>query len=63
MTSMKTYFCRIPTIGFKNNKNLREHLVRVVIPELDEESRSKTCGGKRSPCQLGSDHKSFHRSF
>ena len=38
-------------IGFKNNKNLKAHLTRSQLPDLDEVGRSKPCGGKRS-CHL-----------
>ena len=39
-------------IGFKINKNLKAHLVRSQLPDLDEVGRSKPCGGKRPPCHL-----------
>ena len=39
-------FPGIPTIGFKINKNLKAHLVRSQLPDLDEVDRSKPCGGK-----------------
>ena len=39
-------------IGFKKNKNLKAHLVRSQLPDLDEVGRSKPCGGKRPPCHL-----------
>ena len=39
-------------IGFKINKNLKAHLVRSQLPDLDEVGRSKLFGGKRPPCHL-----------
>ena len=33
--------------GIKNNKNLKAHLVRPQLPDLDEVGRSKPHGGKR----------------
>ena len=48
----KKVFPDVPMIGFKNNKNLKAHLVRSQLPDLDEVGRSKPWGGKRSPCHL-----------
>ena len=48
----KKVFPEVPLIGFKNNKSLKAHLVRLQLPELDEVGRSKPCGGKRPPCHL-----------
>ena len=48
----KKVFLDIPLIDFKNNKNLKTHLVRWQLPELDEVGRFKPCGGKRRPCHL-----------
>ena len=39
-------------VGFKNNKSLKEHLVRATLPEINEAGSSKPCGGKRPICQL-----------
>ena len=39
-------------IGFKINKNLKAHLVRSQLPDLDEVGRSKPCGVKRPLCHL-----------
>ena len=33
----------VPMIGFKINKNLKAHLVRSQLPNLDEIGRSKLC--------------------
>ena len=33
--------------GFKNNKNLRDYLVRSHLPDSEETSMSKSCGRKR----------------
>ena len=48
----KKVFPDVSMIGFKNNKNLKAHLVRSQLPDLDEVGRSKPCGGKRPPCHL-----------
>ena len=45
-------FSEIPIIGFKNNKNLKSHLVRASVPDINEVGRCETLGGKRHPCQL-----------
>ena len=48
----KKVFPDVPMIGFKINKNLKAHLVRSQLPDLDEVGRSKPCVGKRPPCHL-----------
>ena len=48
----KKVFPDVPLVGFKNNKNLKAHLVRSPLPDLDEVDRSKLCEGKRPPCHL-----------
>ena len=48
----KKVFPDVPMIGFKINKNLKAHLVRSQLPDLDEVGRSKPGGGKRPPCHL-----------
>ena len=48
----KKVFPDVPMIGFKINKNLKAHLVRSQLPDLDEVGSSKPCGGKRPPCHL-----------
>ena len=52
----KKVFLEVSIIGFKNNKNLKSHLVRVALPDINEVSRCEPCGGKR-PCQLCSNMK------
>ena len=42
----------IPRIGFKYGKNLKDHLVRSVLPKIDVAGNSGPCGGKRPPCEL-----------
>ena len=44
-------------IGFKNNKNLKSHLVRATLPDINEVGRCTPCGGKRPSCQLCSNMK------
>ena len=48
----KKVFPDVPMIGFKINKNLKAHLVRSQLANLDEVGRSKPCRGKRPPCHL-----------
>ena len=48
----KKVFPDVPMIGFKNNKNLKAHLVRSQLPDLDEVGRSEPCGGKIPSCHL-----------
>ena len=50
-------FPEVPSIGFKNNKNLKLHLVRGALPDINEVGRCEPCGGKRLPCQLWSNMK------
>ena len=33
----------VPMVGFKVNKNLKAHLVRSELPDLDKVGRSKPC--------------------
>ena len=48
----KKAFPDILMTGFKINKNVKAHLVRSQLPNLDQVGRSKPCGGKRPPCHL-----------
>ena len=48
----KKVFPDVPLTGFKINKNLKAHLVKSQLPDLDEVGRSKQAGGKRLPCHL-----------
>ena len=45
-------FSKVPIIDFKNNKNLKSHLVRAALSDINEVDRCEPCGGKRPPCQL-----------
>ena len=45
----KEIFPDVPIIGFKINKNLKVHLVKSQLPNLDEVGRSKQCEGKGPP--------------
>ena len=53
----KKVFPEVPIIVFKNNKNLKLHLMRAALPDINEVDRCEPCGGKRSPCQLCSNIK------
>ena len=45
----KKVFPEVPIIGFKNNKNLKSHLVRAALPDINEVGKCEPCGGKRPP--------------
>ena len=42
----KKVFPEVPIIGFRNNKNLKSHLVRATQPDIDEVGRCEPSGGK-----------------
>ena len=48
----KKVFPDVPLIGFKITRNLKAHLVRSKLPDLDEVGWSKPYRGKRPPCHL-----------
>ena len=52
----KNVFPEVPIIGFKNNKNLKSHLVKAALPDINEVGRCKPYSGKR-PCQFCSNMK------
>ena len=47
----------MPVNGFKNDKNLKSHLVRAALPHINEVGRCEPCGGRRPPCELCSNMK------
>ena len=53
----KKVFPEVPNIRFKNNKNLKSHLVRAALPYISEVGRCQSCVGKRRPCELSSNMK------
>ena len=53
----KKVFSEVPIIGFKNNKNLKPHLVRAALPDINEVDEWEPSGRKRPPCQLCSSMK------
>ena len=53
----KKRFPNVPIISFKNNKNLKSHLVRAALPDIKKVCRCKPCGRKRPLCQLCSNKK------
>ena len=53
----KKVFPAIPIIGFKSNKNLKSHLGRAALPDINETGRCEPCYGKRLPGQLYSNMK------
>ena len=50
-------FPEVPIIGFNNNKNLKSHLVRAALSDINEIGTCEPCGGKRSHCHLSSNMK------
>ena len=55
----KKVFSDIPINGFKINKNLKAHLLRSQLPDLDEISSSKSCGDKFHLCENMKDTCTF----
>ena len=55
----KKVFPEVPIIGFKNNHNLKSHLVTAILPDINKVGRCEPCGGKRPPCQLCSYMKKY----
>ena len=53
-------FPEVPIFGFKNSKNLKSHLVRDPLSDINEVCRCKPWGGKRRPCQLYSKLKNIN---
>ena len=53
----KKVFPDVPIVGFNNNRNLKSHLVRATLADVNEADRCEPCDGKRPPCQLCSDMK------
>ena len=43
----KDVLTNVPLIGFKNDRSLKDHLVRAVLRKVDAEDRSKPCGEKK----------------
>lgn len=44
-------FPDVPIIGFKNN-DLKSHLLRAALSDINEVGRYQPCSGKRPHCQL-----------
>ena len=62
----KKVFSDVLMIGFKNKKNLKAHLVRSQLLDLDEVGRSKSYGEKRPPWHLCENMKetcTFNRKY
>ena len=45
-------FINILKPGFKNDKSLKDNLVRSVSPKIDLSGNTGPCDGKRPPCEL-----------
>ena len=43
--SHKTVFTNVSTIGFKNDRSLKDHRVRAVLPKINVQDKSKLWGG------------------
>ena len=48
----KAVFRNVPITGFKNDRSLKDHLVQAVLPKVDVEGRSRSCGGKKRSCEV-----------
>ena len=48
----KAVFTNVPIIDFKNDRSLKDHLVRAVLPKIEAEGRSKPCGWKKRYCEV-----------
>ena len=48
----KVVFTNVPIIGFKNDRSLKDLLVRAVLPKVDAEGRSEPCRGKKRSCEV-----------
>ena len=51
----KKVFPEVPITAFKNNKNLKLHLVRAALLDINEVGRCESYDGKSPPCQLCSN--------
>ena len=50
----------VPMIGFKNNKSLRDHLLRSQLLNIERRSTPKPYGGKSIPCHLCKNMKDIY---
>ena len=48
----KAVFTNVPIIDFKNDRSLKDHHVRAVLPKVDLEGRSKPFGGEKRSCEV-----------
>ena len=48
----KAVFTNVPIIGFKNDRSLKDHLFRAVLPKVDAEGRSKPCRRNKRSCEV-----------
>ena len=64
MFPIKLFFTNVSIIGFNNDRSLKDHLVRAVLPKFYAEGRSKPCEGKKSSyevCKSVNDTSHFKR--
>ena len=59
----KAVFTNVPTIGFKNDRSLKDHLIRAVLPKIDPRQIQAVRGKKRSceVCKSVNDTSHFKR--
>ena len=60
----KSVFTNLPVTGFKNDRSLKDHLVRAVLPKVDPEDGFKPCEGKKRSgevCKSVNDTSDFKR--
>ena len=48
----KAVFTNLPIIDFENDRNIKDPLVRAVLPKVDTEGRSKLWGEKKRLCEV-----------
>ena len=48
----KACITNVPIIDFRNDRSLKDHLVRDVLPSVDAEVRSKPCEGEKLSCEV-----------
>ena len=57
----KAVFTKVPIIGFKNDRSFKDHIVRALLLKVDEEGRSKPCGGRDVLVRYLNDTSHFKR--
>ena len=61
LTPDQEVFQDIPVVGFRNGKSLKDHLVRVKLPNVEIAGRSESCGtGNCQVCDYICDTDTYH---